>query len=128
MEEINSMRFLGQNASTFALQIIAIADWGRRYLEVGLSSPVPAFPDFLFTPVPDSYQGGSQVPVRPSQVRTPRGDVRDKSKEAWKWLVSLLQFWGDEASSADGIVYGGRERPASALAEYMYNTIEGFVR
>ena len=30
---------------------------------------------------------------------------------------------GDEASSADGIVYGGCEHPVSALAEYILNTI-----
>ena len=123
MEEIHSLRFFRENAKTFALQIITIANWGRRYLEVGLSYPVPTFLDFLFTPVPDSHQGGSQVPVRPSQVRAPGGDVRDKSKEAWKWLVAVLQFWGDEASSADGLIYGGCECPVSALAEYMFNAI-----
>ena len=46
-----------------------------------------------------------------------------RSREAWKWMVAVLQFWGDEASSADGIVYGGRECPVSALAEYVLNTI-----
>ena len=53
----------------------------------------------------------------------PRGDVRDKSREAWKWLVMVLQFWGDEVSSTDGVIYGGRDRPVSALAEYVFNTI-----
>ena len=38
-------------------------------------------------------------------------------------MVAVLQFWGDEASSADGIVYGGCEHPISALAEYILNTI-----
>ena len=38
-------------------------------------------------------------------------------------MVVLLQFWGDEASSADGIIYGGHDRPISALAEYVFNTI-----
>ena len=44
MEEINSMRYFGKNAGSFALQIVAIADWGRRFMEVGLNSPVPTFP------------------------------------------------------------------------------------
>ena len=35
----------------------------------------------------------------------------------------LLQFWQDEASSADGTVYEGQVRPISALAEYVLNTI-----
>ena len=38
-------------------------------------------------------------------------------------MVAVLQFWGDEASTADRIVYGGRECPVSALAEYVLNTI-----
>ena len=38
-------------------------------------------------------------------------------------MVAVLQFWGDKASTTDGIVYGGCERPISALAEYVLNTI-----
>ena len=56
-------------------------------------------------------------------MNTPGGDVCLGSREAWKWLVAVLQFWGDEASSTDGIVYGGCECPVSALAEYVLNTI-----
>ena len=81
------------------------------------------FPQFLFTPLLESHQGRAQVPVKPSQVNMPRGDMHDKSREAWKWMVAALQFWGDEASSADGIVYGGCDHPVSALAEYVLNTI-----
>ena len=81
------------------------------------------FPAFLFTPLLESHQGGAQVPVKPSQVNAPGGDVRLKSKEAWKWLVAVLQFWGNEASGTNGVVNGGRECPVSALAEYVLNTI-----
>ena len=123
MEEINSLRYFGRNAGCFALQIVAITDWGRKYMDVGFKYPIPTFPPFLFTPLPESHQGGAQVPVKPSQVNTPRGAVRLKSREAWKWMVAVLQFWGDEASSTDGIVYGGCECPVSALAEYVLNTI-----
>ena len=123
MEEINSLCYFGRNAGCFALQIVAIADWGRKYMDVGFKYPIPAFPQFLFTPLLESHQGGAQVPVKPSQVNTPGGDVRQRSREAWKWMVAVLQFWGDKASSADGIVYGGNECPISALAEYVLNTI-----
>ena len=37
--------------------------------------------------------------------------------------MAVLQFWGDEASSADGIVYRDRECPVSVLAEYVLNTV-----
>ena len=82
MEEINSLRYFGRNAGCFALQIVAIADWGQRYMDMGFRYPIPAFPEFLFTPVLESHQGRSQVPAKPSQVHAPRGDVRQKSKEA----------------------------------------------
>ena len=38
-------------------------------------------------------------------------------------MVVVLQFWGDEVSTADDIVYGGHEHPMSALAEYVLYTI-----
>ena len=123
MEEINSLRYFGRNAGCFALQIVAIADWGRKYMDVGFRYPIPVFPQFLFTPVPESYQGGSQVPARPSQVHAPGEDVRQRSREAWKWMVSILQFWGDEASTADGVVYRGCEHPVSTLVEHILNKI-----
>ena len=123
MEEINSLGYFGRNAGCYALRIVAIADWGRKFLDSGFKYPIPVFPAFLFTPLLESHQGGAQVPVKPSQVNAPGGDIRLKSKEAWKWLVAVLQFWGDEASGADGVVYGGRECPISALAEYVLNTI-----
>ena len=123
MEEINSLHCFGRNAGCFALQIVVIVDWGRKYMDVGFKYPIPTFPQFLFTPVTDSHQGGAQVPVKPSQVHTPGADVCQRSREAWKWMVAVLQFWGDEASTTDGIVYGGRECPISALAEYVLNTI-----
>ena len=123
MEEINSLRYFRRNPGCFALQIVAIADWGWKYLDSGFKYPIPTFPAFLFTPLQDLHQEGAQVPVKPSQVNAPGGDMRLKSKEAWKWLVVVLQFWGDEASSTNGIVYGGRECPISALAEYVLNTI-----
>ena len=123
MEEINSLRYFGRNAGCFALQIVAIADWGWKYMDVGFRYPIPAFPQFLFTPVTNSHQGRSQVPVKLTQLHSPGGDVRQRSREAWKWMVVVLKFWGDEASTADGKVYGGRECPVSALAEYVLNTI-----
>ena len=94
MEEINSLRCFRRNAGCFALQIVAITDWGRKYMDVGFKYPIPTFPQFLFTPVMDSHQGGSQVPVKPSQLHTPGGDMRQRSREAWKWMVAVLQFWG----------------------------------
>ena len=124
MEEINSLQYFGRNAGCFALQIVAITRLGSEIHGHGFQVPqTRAFPPFLFTPVMDSHQGESQVPVKPTQLHSPEGDVRQRSREAWKWMVAILQFWGDEASTADGIVYRGCECPISALVEYVLNTI-----
>ena len=123
MEEINSLCYFRRNAGCFALQVMAIANWGRKFMDVGFKYPIPTFPQFLFTPLLESHQERAQVPVKPSQVNMPGGDMRHKSREAWKWMEVVLQFWGDEASSADGIIYRGRDCPISALVEYVLNTI-----
>ena len=44
MEEINSLHHFGRNASCFALQIVAIADRGRKYMDVGFKYPIPPSP------------------------------------------------------------------------------------
>ena len=122
-EEVQSLRYFRRNARDFAMGIIAITDWGQRYLDKGLRYPIPTFPPYLFTPLPESRQAGAQVPVKPSQLGGPGGDVRHRCRESWKWLVTVLQFWMDEATVADGTVYGGHVRLASALAEYVMNTV-----
>ena len=38
-------------------------------------------------------------------------------------MASILQFWTDEASIADGELFGGQTRPISALAEYVMNAV-----
>ena len=90
---------------------------------MGLNYPIPTFPEYLSSQIPESCQSWAQVPTRLDKLSHPGGDMCTKSKESWTWLVSILQFWGDEASITDGIVYGGRECPISTLAEYILNTI-----
>ena len=121
--QVKSLRYFGRNARDFAMGIVAIADWGRRYLDKGLKYPIPTIPLYLFTPLPESRQSGAQVPVKPSQLGGPGGDVRHCCRESWKWLVTVLQFWTDEATVTNGAVYGGRVCPASALAEYVMDTV-----
>ena len=122
-DEVKSLRYFRRNACDFAMGIVTIADWGRRYLDKGLKYPIPTIPPYLFTPLPESRQSGAQVPVKPSQWGGPGGDVCHCCRESWKWLVTVLQFWTDEATVAEGAVYGGRVRPASALAQYVMDTV-----
>ena len=43
-DEVKSLRYFGRNAHDFAMGIVAIADWGRRYLDKGLKYPIPTIP------------------------------------------------------------------------------------
>ena len=71
-EEVQSLRYFGRNARDFAMGIVAIADWGQRYLDKGLRYPIPAFPPYLFTPLPESRQAGSTGTSETISVRRPR--------------------------------------------------------
>ena len=123
-DEVKSLRYFGRNAPDFAMGIVTIADWGRRYLDKGLRCPIPTIPPYLFTPLPEARQSGAQVPVRPSQLGAPGGEVRQCCWESWKWLVTVLQFWTDKATVADGAMYGGRVCPPSALAQYVMDSVK----
>ena len=81
-DEVKSLRYFGRNARDFAMGIVAIADWGQRYLDKGLKYPIPTIPPYLFTPLPESRQSGAQVPVKPSQLGGPGGDVRHRCQES----------------------------------------------
>ena len=79
-DKVKSLRYFGRNACDFAMGIVAIADWGRRYLDKGLKYPILTIPPYLFTPLPESRQSGAQVPVKPSLLAGPRGDVHHCSQ------------------------------------------------
>ena len=123
VEEINSFRHFGKNTRSLALEIIAIIDWGRKYVDAGFHYPIPMFPHYLFKKFARSPQGGGQVPNKPDHLAQAGGDVRAKCTEAWIWMASILQFWTDEASITDGEMFGGRTHPASALVEYVMSTM-----
>ena len=73
MEEISSLRYFGRNAGCFALQIVAVADWGRKYMDTGFKYPIPMFPQFLFTPLPESHQGGLRSQSDQPRLACPEG-------------------------------------------------------
>ena len=65
VEEIHSFRHFHRNSKFFALEIIAITDWGHKCFDVSLQFPLPMFPHYLFNEFAGSRQGGGQVPPNP---------------------------------------------------------------
>ena len=123
VEEIHSFRHFHRNSKSFALEIIAIMDWGCMCFDVGLQFSLAMFPHYLFNEFARSRQGGGQVLTKPDYLTKAGGDVRAKCSEGWVWMAAILQFWADEASIADGELFGGQTHPISALAEYVMNAV-----
>ena len=123
VEEINSLWHFGENAKTFALEIVAIIDWGRKYVDARFHYPVLIFPYYLFNKFAGSRQGGGQVPNKPDHLTKAGGDVREKCMEGWIWMALILQFWTDEVSITDGELFRGWVCLVSALAKYVMTTM-----
>ena len=107
VEEIHSLRHFHRNSKSFALEIISITDWGCKCFDVGLQFPLPVFPHYLFNQFARSRQEGGQVPTKPDYLTKAGGYVRAKCSEGWIWMASILQFWTDKASIADGELFRG---------------------
>ena len=123
VEEINSFRYFDRNSKTFAFEVIALADWGRRYIELGFNYPIPVFPNYLFNQLSKSCQVVGQPSLKLDSIQQLGDDVWARCTEAWTLMTSVLQFWTDEESIRDGAIFGSWIRLVSALAEYMLNTI-----
>ena len=74
----------------FAMEIIAIADWAWKCMDVGLHYPIPPFPHYLFNEFAGSRQSGGCIPTKPDHLSQSRGDVQTKCLEAWIWMASIL--------------------------------------
>ena len=123
VEEINSFRHFERNSKTFAFEIIALADWGQRYMELGFNYSVPVFPNYLFNWLAESHQVVRQPSLKLDSIQQLGGDMRGWCTKAWTLMASVLQFWTDEETIKDGALFGGCIRLVSALAEYVVNTI-----
>ena len=104
-EEIYSFQHFGQNSESFTLEIIAIADWGWRNMDLGFNYPVPTFPNYLFNEFSGSCQYVGQVPMKPESLYQSGSDIWGRYTEAWTLMVTTLQFWTDEELIANKPVH-----------------------
>ena len=123
VEEIHSFRHFYHNSKTFAFEIIALADWGQRYMELRFNYPVPVFPNYLFNSLPESCQVVGQPSLKLDSIQQLSSEIQAWCMEAWTLMVSILQFWTDEETIKDGKIFGGQVRPVNALVEYIMTTI-----
>ena len=90
VEEINLFWYFGRNSKTFATEIIALANWGHRYMELGFCYPVPVFSNYLFSGIPKSCQVTGQLPLKLDSIQQLSSDVRARCTGAWTLMVSVL--------------------------------------
>ena len=123
VEEINSFRHFECNSKTFAFEIIALADWDQRYMELGFNYPVPVLPNYLFNQLAESCKIVRQPSLKLDSIQQLGGDVRGWCTKAWTLMASVLQFWTDEETIKDGALFEGHIHLVSTLVEYVVNTI-----
>ena len=75
--------------------ILAIADWGRRYLDKGLWCPIPTIPPYLFTPLPEARQFGGTGTSETISVGSPQ-------RGCSPMLPGVLEVASDSAAVLDG--------------------------
>ena len=104
VKEINAFWYFKCNSKTFAFEVITLADWGLRYMELGFKYPVPVFPNYLFNWLSKSCQVVRQPSLKLDSIHQLAGDIRAWCTESWTLMASVLQFWTDEKSIQDGAV------------------------
>ena len=82
VEEIHSFRYFDWNSKTFTFEIISLADWGCRYVELGFCYPVFMFSNYLFSRISKSHQVARPSPLKLDSIKQLRGDIRAQCTEA----------------------------------------------
>ena len=127
VEETCSLKFFGHQQVTYGLEIVAIIDWARRYLELGMIHPLPTLPMYLFSSFIASCQTANSPLKKDDGMYTDTDDIRERFHPGWILMAAVLQFWTDEQSILDGEINGGRIRPASTLAQYVMKSLNHLV-
>ena len=122
-EETRSLRFFGHQQVQYGMEMIAIVDWARKYINFGMRYPLPVLPEYLFSPFASSKQMVNAPLIKPELTGSGTQDLRAIFKEGWILTAAVFQFWTDKQSILEGVQNGGRVRPTSALAEYVLNSL-----
>ena len=107
--------------------MVAIIDWAREYLDLGMVHPLPILPVYLFSSFVASRQTANSPMTKDESIYSPTDDIRERFKRGWILTAAVLQFWTDEQSILDGVPNGDRIRPTSTLAQYVMRKLNPVV-
>ena len=112
-EAVKCLSAFGDQAQKFAVEVLAIIEWGTQHWKLQETFPVPVIPRWLRTP--EFTQ--TTTPLRGELPLMPMGghieDIRVRCPAMWSWMAILLQYWQDHLTPC---LYGGRFRRISDLA------------
>ena len=103
--------------------MVAIIDWARKYLDLGMVHPLPILPVYLFSSFVASRQTANSPLVKDESIYSTTDNIRERFRRGWVLTAAVLQFCTDEQSILNGFLNGGRVRPTSALARYVMDQL-----
>ena len=127
VEETKSLKFFGHHKVLYGLEMVAIIDWAREYLDLGMVHLLPILPPYLFSSFVASCQTANSPMTKDESIYSPTDYIRERFKRGWILAAAVLQFWTDEQSILDGVLNGSRVCPTSALVQYVMNKLNPVV-
>ena len=112
-EAVKCLSAFGDQAQKFAVEVLAIIEWGTQHWKLQETFPVPVIPRWLRTP--EFTQ--TMTPLRGELPLMPMGghieDIHMRCPAMWSWMAVLLQYWQDHMTP---YLYGGQFHCISDLA------------
>ena len=97
-EAVKCLSAFGDKAQKFAVEVLAIIEWGTQHWKLQETFPVPVIPRWLRTP--EFTQ--TMTLLRGELALMPMGghieDIRVRCPAMWSWMPVLLQYWQDHMS------------------------------
>ena len=77
IEEANSLQYFGHNKVLYGLEMVAIIDWARKYLDLGMIHPLPILPAYLFSSFVASRQTANSPLIKDDSIYSATDDLRE---------------------------------------------------
>ena len=94
--ETKSLKFFGHHQVLYRLELVAIIDWARKYLDLGMVHPLPILPVYLFSSFVAFRQTANSPMTKDKSIYSLTDDIRERFRRGWILMAVVLQFWTDE--------------------------------
>ena len=113
-------------AEEATIEVLTLIDWATEYMKLS-NSPIPDIPGFIQSPfIAGGAPARNPLPMDPGLSFQQDLDLCTKAQLTWTYLCALLQSWTDEATVAEGGLYGSKRRPTNPLIGRVWAVINPF--